>query len=262
MSAAAAVEDQDAEPDGTPEPQVRPVAVVSGGSRGLGQVLVERLLAEGWRVATFSRKENDFVLETAGQHPDAFFWAPADLGDPRAMSEFGKAVGRRFGRCDLLVNNAGVLHQGLFLTTGNDRIETLIANNLTAPIQLTQACAKLMVRAGGGSIINVSSINAIRGFRGVAVYAAAKAGLDGFSRALARELGAFNIRVNSVIPGYFDSDMTAGVTDLNREKIQRRTPLGRLGTAQEVANSILFLASPHAKFVTGQALVIDGGITC
>ena len=258
----AAVEELGQEPDAVPEPQAAPVAVVSGGSRGLGQVLVERLLAEGWRVATFSRKENDFILETAGRYPEAFFWAPADLGDPRAMPEFGKAVGRRFGRCDLLVNNAGVLHQGLFLTTGNDRIETLIANNLTAPVQLTQACAKLMVRAGGGSIVNVSSINAIRGFRGVAVYAAAKAGLDGFSRALARELGAFNIRVNSVIPGYFDSDMTAGVTDLNREKIQRRTPLGRLGTAQEVANSILFLASPDAQFVTGQALVIDGGITC
>lgn len=238
------------------------VAVVSGGSRSLGRVLVERLLADGWRVATFSRKANDFIEETAEKNPDTFYWQGADLGEPQNIRDFARNVGKRFGRVDLLINNAGVLHQELFLTTAAKQIEMLIGNNLLAPIVLTQACARLMVRNGGGVVVNISSINAVRGYRGVAVYAAAKAGLDGFSRSLARELGAFNIRVNSIVPGFFESDMTADVTAVNREKIQHRTPLGRLGTADEIADAVLYLASPQAGFVTGQSLVIDGGITC
>ncbi len=121
-----------------------------------------------------------------------------------------------------------------------------------------------MTRQGGGQILNISSINAIRGYRGgVAVYAATKAGLDGFSRSLARELGAFNIRVNSLVPGFFDSDMTEEVTERNRERIQRRTPpLGRLGTMNEIADAVLYLISPASSFITGQSIVVDGGITC
>ncbi|WP_181797590.1 SDR family NAD(P)-dependent oxidoreductase [Streptomyces sp. WELS2] len=239
----------------------RKVAVISGGSRGLGRTLVERLLADGWKVATFSRRANEFTSAMTEAHPDDFHWEQADLGEPEAMRAFARSVGRRFGRADLLVNNAGMLHQELLLTTPSKRIDSLITNNLTAPILLTQACARLMTRHGG-NIINISSINAIRGFRGVSVYAAAKAGLEGFSRSLARELGTFNIRVNSIVPGFFDSDMTANVTDRNRERIQHRTPLGRLGTADEIADAILFLTSARAHFVTGQSIVIDGGITC
>ncbi|WNI17847.1 SDR family NAD(P)-dependent oxidoreductase [Actinacidiphila sp. ITFR-21] len=238
------------------------VAVVSGGSRSLGRVLVERLLADGWRVATFSRTANEFVEQTAEKNPDTFHWEAVDLADPERLRAFTRSVARRFGRVDLLVNNAGVLHQELLLTTTAQRIETLIDTNLLAPILLTQACARLMVRGGGGAVVNISSINAIRGYRGVAAYAAAKAGLDGFSRSLARELGAFNIRVNSVVPGFFESDMTANVTASNRERIQHRTPLDRLGTAEEIADAVLFLASSRGGFITGQSLVIDGGITC
>ena len=236
------------------------VAVISGGSRGLGRALVERLLADEWQVATFSRSANDFTAEVAEKYPDAFCWAAVDLSDTSAVREFVRTVGREYGRVDLLVNNAGALRQELFLTTAPGQIESLVTTNLLAPIVLTQACARLMVKRGG-SIVNVSSINAIRGYRGVAVYAAAKAGLDGFTRSLARELGSFNIRVNSLVPGFFDSDMTAEVTAANRGKIQHRTPLGRLGTVAEIADAVLFLSS-QAHFVTGQSLVVDGGITC
>lgn len=244
------------------QPTADRVAVVSGGSRGLGRVLVERLLADGWRVATFSRKPNEFTEAAAEQYRDAFHWASVDLIDSKAVREFGRDAGRRFGRIDLLVNSAGVLHQELFLTTAPRRTDDLIGANLLAPLHLSQSCARLMMRGGGGSIINISSINAIRGYRGVAVYAAAKAGLEGMGRALARELGPLGIRVNTVTPGFFDSEMTAEVTSQNREKIQRRTPLGRLGTVDEIADTVLFLASPQAQFITGQTLVIDGGITC
>ncbi|MFD5724753.1 MULTISPECIES: SDR family NAD(P)-dependent oxidoreductase [unclassified Streptomyces] len=238
------------------------VALVSGGSRGLGRLLVERLLAEGWRVATFSRSANDFVKDLQTERGDRFLWEAADLGDPDALRGVVRTVVRRFGRVDLLVNNAAVLHQELFLTTSRNQTETLIASNLLAPITLAQACARAMTRQGGGQILNISSINAIRGYRGVAVYAATKAGLDGFSRSLARELGAFNIRVNSLVPGFFDSDMTEEVTEKNRERIQRRTPLGRLGTMNEIADAVLYLISPASSFITGQSIVVDGGITC
>jgi 3-oxoacyl-[acyl-carrier protein] reductase len=239
-----------------------PVAVVTGGSRGLGRLIVQDLLDKAWRVSTLSRSPSDFTRAAAECHGQAFHWAPADLQDTGSLRQYVKDVRRRFGRIDLLVNNAGMLRQGLFLTMRHDDVGLLVAANLVAPIVLAQECARTMAHGGGGQIVNISSINSIRGFRGVAVYAAAKAGLDGMSRSLARELGPMNIRVNSVVPGYFDSDMSAGVTPDNRARIQKRTPLGRLGTAEEVLSVIQFLISPASSFITGQTVVVDGGLTC
>jgi 3-oxoacyl-[acyl-carrier protein] reductase len=244
------------------EPPGARVAVVSGGSRGLGGELVERLLADGWRVATFSRASSPLLAEAARKWPGDFYWQAADLADTRSLTDFVAETARRFQRIDLLINNAGVLHQELFLTMSPQKIGDLIAANLIAPVILTRACARHMTRLGGGIVVNVSSINAVRGYRGVSVYSAAKAGLDGFSRSLARELGAFGIRVNSVVPGFFESDMTAGVTAENRTRITGRTPLGRLAEIGEIADATLFLCSPESSFITGQTIVVDGGITC
>lgn len=237
------------------------VAVVSGGSRGLGRALCKRLLADGWRVATFSRRADEFIEQAREKHGENLYWAPVDMRDLTALRDFVRAAQDRFGRVDLLVNNAGLLHQELFLTTAVTRIEDLVAVNLLAPMVLAQGCARLMTRGGGGVIVNVSSVNAVRGYRGVAAYSAAKAGLEGFGRSLAHELGPLNIRVNTLTPGFFDSDMTADVTDGNRDRIRRRTPLGRFGTVAQIVDAVLFLASPNG-FITGQTLVIDGGITC
>ena len=238
------------------------VAVVSGGSRGLGARLAERLLDDGWCVATFSRRESEAVEKLTRAHPDRFAWTSADLADTEALRKVAAGAVRRFGGIDLLVNNAAVLRQELSLTVPARRVQELVTANLVAPILLTQACARAMSARGGGRIVNVSSINAVRGYRGVAVYSATKAGLDGLGRALARELGPMGIRVNSVVPGFFDSDMTAEVTDRNRDKIARRTPLGRLGTVDEVVDTVLFVISPQSSFLTGQTIVVDGGITC
>jgi len=237
------------------------VALVSGGSRGLGRVLVTRLLDEGWRVATFSRTASPFIEATRASAGDKFWWSTADMSDPPSLRDFVGDVLRRLGRIDLLVNNAGLLHQELALTMSPAAVSNVISVNLVGPITLANACARPMSRTGG-VIVNVSSINAVRGYRGVSAYSAAKAGLDGFSRSLARELGELNIRVNTVVPGYFDSDMTARVTDENRERIQRRTPLRRLANVNEIADATLFLCSSGSSFVTGQSLIVDGGITC
>ena len=243
-------------------PAEPPVAVVTGGSRGLGQHIVESFLARGYRVSTSSRTQTDFTSQMLQDHPDRFHWTEVDLEQGDAAKSLVRSVVARFGRIDVLVNNAGYLHQELLLTTPRRQVDSLVAVNLVAPILVAQACARAMTVSGGGRILNVSSINAVRGHRGVSVYSAAKAGLDGFTRSLARELGPMNILVNSVVPGYFDSDMTSGVTPENRTRIERRTPLRRLGTVQEVVAVVDFLASPAASFITGQTLVIDGGLTC
>jgi 3-oxoacyl-[acyl-carrier protein] reductase len=171
-------------------------------------------------------------------------------------------VAERFGRIDVLVNNLGMAVEGVLPTMRTQDIGEAVEVNLTAALVLSQACSRVMLRQGRGCIVNISSVNAVRGHAGVAVYSATKAGLDGLTRSLARELGPRNIRVNSVAPGYFESDMVKGLTEEQKQRIVRRTPLGRLTSAEDVANAIYFLVSEQAAFITGQILVVDGGITC
>ncbi|MBL0888365.1 SDR family NAD(P)-dependent oxidoreductase [Myceligenerans indicum] len=237
------------------------VALISGASRGLGLAIAELLLADGWSVAALSRSRPETLDAMQDRWPGNVHWVKADVAQDDMRAQV-RAVTDRFGRLDVLVNNAGVLHQELFLTTSERRIDELFATNLVGPTRLAQACARRMSRGGGGSILNVSSINSIRGFRGVTPYSAAKAGLDGLTRSAARELGPLGIRVNSIVPGYFESSMTAQVTDENRTRITHRTPLGRLGTTEEVAEIAAFLVSDRAAFITGQTITVDGGLTC
>jgi 3-oxoacyl-[acyl-carrier protein] reductase len=141
-------------------------------------------------------------------------------------------------------------------------IDESVNVNLRTNVILARLCIPSMVSRAAGCILNVSSVNALRGNAGVAVYSATKAALDGFTRALARELGPRNIRVNGVAPGYFESDMVSGLTEKQMQKLVRSTPLGRLGTVDEIANAALFLISPAAAFITGHTLVVDGGVSC
>ncbi|MBJ6760427.1 SDR family oxidoreductase [Myxococcaceae bacterium JPH2] len=240
------------------------VVIISGGSRGLGQALVTHCLERGHTVATFSRSESPFVAQLKAKDPERrrFLWEPVDATDPAALKSFVHQVAETYGRVDALVNNAGVGIDGILTTMRGSQIEQGIDLNLKSAIYLIQACAKQMLLHQAGSIINVSSVNAVRGHSGVAVYSATKAALDGLTRSMARELGPKHIRVNSVAPGYFESEMVADLTAEAKNRIIRRTPLGRLGTADDMAHVVLFLLSPQSSFITGQTIVVDGGITC
>jgi len=240
------------------------VVVVSGGSRGLGGALVEEMLAQGSIVATYSRAASSLVERLRGEDPQAarFFWQEVDGADGAQVTRFGLEVAQRYGRIDVLVNNAAVLVEEVLALMPPAEIERLIAVNLESTILLTRACTRAMLLQGQGVVVNISSLNGIRGFKGVSVYSATKAALDGFTRSLARELGPRGIRVNSVAPGYFASEMARSFAAAQQEAVIRRTPLRRLGRVEDMVGAVRFLTSPEASFITGQTLVVDGGLTC
>lgn len=242
----------------------RKVILVSGGSRGLGQAIVRDLLEAGHIVATFSRSESSFIQTTIERDPEhhSFYWAPIDGTDFARLSRFALQVTRQYGRIDVLINNAATGVEGILTTMSDDQIHQGIALNLESAIYLTRACLKTMLIQQSGSIISITSVNGLRGHTGVSVYSATKAGLEGMTRSLAREVGAAGIRVNTIAPGYFESDMTTTFTDAQRALITRRTPLQRLGTVEDLVGVVRFLISPEAAFITGQTLVVDGGISC
>ncbi|MGD9644331.1 MAG: SDR family NAD(P)-dependent oxidoreductase [Pirellulales bacterium] len=242
----------------------RQVVLVSGGSRGLGLGIVRRALADGLAVATFSRSASPAIEDLRANDPEGkqFWWEAVDGGDPAALKKFALATAKRFGSVDVLVNNAGVGLDGLLALMRTDDIQRALSVNLSAAIYLIQTCSKLMLSQGQGNIISISSVNAVRGHKGVAVYSATKAALDGLTRSLAKELGPSGIRVNTVAPGYFESDMVGELTEEQKARIKRRTPLGRLAAIDDIVDVVAFMMSRQSRFITGQTIVVDGGITC
>jgi 3-oxoacyl-[acyl-carrier protein] reductase len=237
--------------------------LVTGGSAGLGAGIVSSFLESGDRVATCSRTETDATRAWSanGELAERFHHACVDLVDAEATEKFVSDVIERFDGIDVLVNNAGVAREGMLALFGDDDIDAVLDLNLRATIRITRLVARHMLARRNGSIVNISSIVGISGYRGLSVYGATKAALDSFSRALARELGSRGIRVNSVAPGYLRTAMTGDMDAAHLDQIVRRTPLGRLGEPEDVSGVIKFLCSPAAEFITGQTLVVDGGIT-
>jgi 3-oxoacyl-[acyl-carrier protein] reductase len=239
------------------------VAVISGASRGLGAAITEDFLNHGARVACFSRKRSPQIesFET-GHYSKNFFYREADMLDRSSLREFAKAARRKFSTFDILVNNAGVAYDHVLPLSQDKGIDDTLTVNLTNTIFLTRECLKPMWVKKAGTIINISSILGLRGYSGLSVYGASKAGLLGFTLSLAREVGKLGIRVNAVCPGYTETNMTAEMSDSQKEQIIRRTPLGRLARVADVIPAVRFLASDEAGFITGQILAVDGGIIC
>jgi 3-oxoacyl-[acyl-carrier protein] reductase len=242
--------------------------IISGGSRGLGLAVVERLLERGDCVATFSRSGSAALAALASLHADRLHVERIDAADADAIRGFVARAAARFGGIDHCIANAAVAHEGVVATVRDDEIDAMLDVNLRGSIVLVRECVRQMLvrpvgderaAAGGPAVVVVSSVVASRGSPGLAVYAATKAGLEGFARSLARELGPRGIRVNAVAPGFLETDLSSSLSEANRARIARRTPLGRLGVPADVVGAIEFLAGPMAAFITGQVVTVDGG---
>lgn len=237
------------------------VSVVSGGSRGLGLAIVERLLDRGDAVGTFSRSGSAALDRLAARHADRLLDLRHDAADAAALRRFVADVATRFGRIDHCVANAAIARDGVLALASDRDVMDQLSVNLGGVIVLVREVVRqmLVVPPAHGSITLVSSVVAARGASGLATYAATKAGLEGFARSLARELGSRDIRVNVVAPGFLETELSATLPEADRARIVRRTPLGRLGTPADVVGTIDFLASSRAAFVNAQVLAVDGG---
>jgi 3-oxoacyl-[acyl-carrier protein] reductase len=236
--------------------------VITGGSRGLGAGIVQSFLDSGDRVASCSRSSTDQVKQWEADHPDRFLFVEADIADRDQAAAFVKAAIERFGSIDILVNNAGVARDGILALFSDDDTDTVIDLNLKATIHISRLVVRNMLAHGGGRIVNISSITGLTGYRGLTVYGATKAALDGFTRGLAREVGSRKITVNSIASGYLKTEMSHGLDEGQLQQIVRRTPAGRLGEPEDIARAVQFLADERNDWLTGQVLVIDGGLTC
>ncbi|MDT4938987.1 MAG: 3-oxoacyl-[acyl-carrier protein] reductase [Pseudonocardiales bacterium] len=239
------------------------VVVITGGSKGLGAGIVQSYLDSGDYVATCARSSTPEVEAWSREPATAqrFLFQPADLSKASDAESFVKAVVDRFDHIDVLVNNAGVARDGVLGLFSDEDIDTVIDLNLKGTIYVTRLVSRRMLARGSGSIVNISSIVGRSGYRGLAVYSATKAALDGFTRAMARELGSRGITVNGVAPGYLRTDMSHGLDETQLQQIVRRTPAGRLGEPDDIARAVQFLTDPRNSYLTGQVLVVDGGLT-
>jgi 3-oxoacyl-[acyl-carrier protein] reductase len=237
------------------------VALVTGASRGIGRAIAQRMAAQGALVVAAARGENaravaDEITASGGNAETA----SVDVTEPNAGERLIASTFERHGRIDILVNNAGITRDQLMLRMKRDDWDAVIATNLTAAFALTQAVLKPMIRQRGGRIICISSVVGQSGNAGQANYAASKAGLIGFAKAVALEVASRAITVNVVAPGMIETDMTRAIADSAREEWASRIPLRRLGTPDDIASAVCFLASDEASYITGHVLAVNGGM--
>ncbi|MEU7815165.1 3-oxoacyl-ACP reductase family protein [Pseudonocardia sp. NPDC049154] len=242
-----------AAPDGTP------VAVVTGGTRGIGAALSRRLAEGGSRVVAVYRGDTA-AAEALAKEVDGIVPRQVDVGDPAACAELVVSVVEEYGRLDHLVNNAGLLLEARSTDTSPEDWERTLAVNLSAAFHLSRAAIPAMREARYGRIVNVSSVTAVMGSPSEAAYGAAKAGLHGLTRSLAREVARAGVTVNTVVPGVFETDMTRSMPEKTQEAIRRMIPLGRRGDPAEMAAAIAFLLGPDGGYCTGSVLTVDGGL--
>lgn len=238
-------------------------AIVTGGSRGIGRAVALALAEAGASVAiiyagnTKAAEETKQAVEEKGVQAMAI---QCDVSDEKAVADMVKAVKKEWGRVDILVNNAGITRDGLLMIMKEEDWQAVLNTNLNGAFHCTKAVSRLMMKQRSGSIINITSVVGETGNAGQANYAAAKAGLIGFTKSVAKELASRNIRCNAVAPGCITTDMTAVLGEEAVDAMVKTIPMGRVAQPEEVAKAVLFLASDDASYITGQTLNVDGGM--
>ncbi len=238
-------------------------ALVTGGSRGIGRAIVLRLAVQGADVAFSFRGNAAAAAETAAAVEGLGRRALSVQSDARSQEgadALVRAVLEAFGRIDILVNNAGITRDNLIMRMGADEWTEVLETNLFGAFWAIKAVTRPMLKARRGRIVNITSVSGQAGQTGQANYSSAKAGLIGLTKATARELASRGITVNAVAPGFVLTELTRGLPDALKDEITARTPLGRFGTAEEIASAVAFLASDEAAYITGQVLAVDGGL--
>lgn len=240
------------------------VALVTGASRGIGRAIAETLAAGGHRVAVNFLRAGDeagVVVEAIRGAGGEAVAVGADVGTDTGVAELFAAVEESFGPVEVLVNNAGIVRDNLLLRMGTADWDDVIATNLRSVYLCTKTALRPMLKARWGRVISVTSVSGLSGNAGQANYAAAKAGIVGFTKSVAKEVGSRGITVNAVAPGFIETDMTSSIDEAAQELARNQITLGRFGTPQEVSAAVGYLASEQAAYVTGQVLVVDGGLT-
>jgi 3-oxoacyl-[acyl-carrier protein] reductase len=236
-------------------------ALITGGSRGIGRAIAIALATHGARVAVNYATNAAAADETVGQiGKDTAIALAGDVSDPASAAKLVDATIAAFGRIDILVNNAGVTADDLILRMSEDEWDRVLDTNLKGTFHVTKAAIRPMVRQRFGRIINISSVAGMVGNAGQANYSAAKAGIIGFTKAIAKEVASRSITANVIAPGFVDTEMTADLTDAQRTEIMRMVAVGRTATPADVAPAAVFLASDEAAYITGHVLTVDGGL--
>ena len=236
-------------------------AIVTGASRGIGLAIATELAREGADVAILSTSvKEDLAAKLSAELGVQVKSYACDVANSETVQSVFKQIIADMGTVDILVNNAGITRDGLLMRMKDEDFDAVIATNLRSVFLCTRAVSRTMMGNRSGHIVNVSSINALRGQAGQSNYAAAKAGVIGLTRTNAMELSSRGITVNAVAPGFIDTDMTAKLGAEIREKYASQIPLGRLGQPEDVAKLVVFLASDDAKYITGQIIGVDGGL--
>ena len=240
------------------------VAMVTGASQGLGKTCALRLAQCGATVICVARSADKLAevvaeIEANGGHAEAL---PCDVGSRESVRALFKTVEEKYEKLDIIVNNAGITRDTLLPRMTDEYWDDVIQTNLTSCFLFCREASKIMMSARYGRIINMSSVSGLIGNPGQTNYSASKAGMIGLTRSLARELGKRKVTVNAIAPGFIESEMTQALGDEVLKEVKKRVPANRLGTADDVAAAVVFLASSAASYITGQVITVDGGMTC